>query len=72
MMALFEECVRREDILAAAGGQVAMLDRVLREYAPLCCLVGNETTARWTALALGPLEEFRAALEKLRARKIPE
>lgn len=67
MMAIFEECVRRDDIVAAAGARVEMLDRVLREFSPLCCLVGDETTAKWTRLALGPPEPMKAALDELRA-----
>jgi hypothetical protein len=66
-MGLFEEMVRRDDIIAAAGGDTEMLDRVLREFSPMCCHVGDETTARWTALALGPVEDYKAALDEIRS-----
>lgn len=79
-IALFNECVRRREILQACGWrpetdeqpEVAadsrMLDRVLREYAPLCCFLGDEVTGKWTRLALGPMDEFKAAHAELRAR----
>lgn len=73
MMALFQVAVRREDVQAAAGYNEAkgtqadtkMLDRVMREFAPICCLVGDEETARWTNLALGPFEDYKLELDRL-------
>lgn len=65
-MGIFEVCLRRDDIIEAAGHDTRMLDRVLREFSPLCCLVGNEETAKWTALSLGPLETYRKELEDAR------
>jgi hypothetical protein len=79
-MALLEEAVRREDVLRAAGWEpetgavadTAKLSPVLAEYGPLCCLVGDETTAKWTELALADdLGPMKLALEELRARPAP-
>lgn len=66
MLGIFQVCVRRKDIQDAAGARIEMLDRVLREYAPLCCLVGDDETAKWTRLAFGPADEYRAAIEELK------
>lgn len=66
MMGLFQECVRNREIIDAAGGQTEMLDRVLREFSPLCCFLGDEITAKWTRLGLGPIEEFKTAVEELK------
>jgi hypothetical protein len=65
MMGLFQESVRNLEIIDAAGGQTEMLDRVLREFSPLCCFLGDEITAKWTRLSQGSLDEFRAALAAL-------
>lgn len=66
-MALFEESVRRPEIAEAAGGDTAMLDRVLREFGPLCCLIGDEGVARWTELTLADdLAPMQEAFERLR------
>lgn len=35
-----------EEIAAAAGGEVELLDRVLREYGPLCCRLDPDMLAR--------------------------
>jgi hypothetical protein len=78
MMAVFEECVLRPDIIAACTSPGAdeadprMLHRVLLEHSPLCCLVGDDTTAKWTRLSLGPLEDFQAALDELRLQERTE
>lgn len=66
MLGLFQVCVRRQDIIDAAGADTRMLDRVLREYAPLCCLVGDEETAKWTRLALGPIDDYKAAIDEIK------
>lgn len=71
--ALVQEAARREDVLSACGydgsagsANFGLLDRVLREFGPLCCLVGDETAAKWTALALADdLAPMRAALDEL-------
>lgn len=68
-LALFEECIRRQEIINAAGNQTSMLDRVLREYSPLCCYLGDETTAHWTELALGPEDAWKEAFAELRQRE---
>lgn len=73
MLALFDEAVRNDEIMAACGhdpekGTLAdtrMLDRVMREYAPLCCFLGDDITAKWTRLSLGPLDAFKAARDAL-------
>lgn len=67
-LGMIQEIVRRPEIIHAAGGDARMLDRVLREFAPLCCYLGDETTDRWTQLALGPLEEWKKAHEEIKAR----
>lgn len=76
MGALFEEAVRREEIQRAAGydpekgtpADTKMLDRVLREYAPLCCYLGDETAEKWTRLALADdSSPLVVALSALRA-----
>jgi hypothetical protein len=67
-MGLLEECIRRPEIVRAAGRDIAMLNRVLVEYAPLCCYLGDETTDRWVQLSLGPLDDYTHALEAIRAR----
>lgn len=71
-MALLEEAVRRPEIARAAGGDADRLDPVLREYGPLCCLAGDDATARWTSLALADdLGPMAAALDLLRATPSP-
>lgn len=73
MLALFQECIGRKDIQSActspgeSEADARMLDRVLLEFSPLCCLVGDETTAKWTALSLGPMEGFQKELAALKA-----
>lgn len=72
--ALVEEAVRQQEVLAACGydgsegsGNPELLDRVLREFGPLCCLVGDEKAAKWTQLALaGDTYSFAVALDELR------
>jgi hypothetical protein len=80
-IALFDEMVRRREVLEAAGYRQAtetqperladtrMLDRVMREFSPLCCYLGDEITKKWTDLALGPLEEFKTAHEEFKSRE---
>lgn len=51
-MCLVYQALQRPEIDAAAGNDTAMLDRVLREFGPLCCLIGDDTTAAITAGAL--------------------
>jgi len=71
-LALLEEALRRDDVQQALGGDDAMLERVLLVYSPLCCLVGDEITARWTALALADdLLPMAAALDELRSQPEP-
>jgi hypothetical protein len=82
-LGLMQEMLHRREILTACGWEpatadreerradVRMLDRVLREYAPLCCYVGDEVSERWTGLALGPIEEYRAAHDALAALPAP-
>lgn len=74
-LALLDEAVRREDVARAAGwtpeggrADPARLSAVLAEYGPLCCLVGDETAEKWTALALaGDMPAFATALDRLRS-----
>lgn len=70
-MGLLEECFRRPEIIEAAGADVAMLDRVLREYAPLCCYVGDEITDRWVQLSLGPRDDYQKAIAVIRGKREP-
>ena len=77
MSAMLEEAVRNHDILRACGwdgssdgtADSKMLGRAIREFSPICCLIGDERTAEWTSLALTPGagEDFLAMLEQLRA-----
>lgn len=81
-LALLDEMVRESEILRACGWQPAtddqeerpadtrMLDRVLREFSPMCCYCGDEKTAKWTRLALGPIDKFIAEHNELRASGI--
>jgi hypothetical protein len=42
---------------------------VLREYGPLCCLLGDEVVGHWTALALDPdLDRFRLAYIEMKEK----
>lgn len=79
-MALMDEMVRREEIMRACGWRPAtateperpadtrLLDRVLREHSPMCCYLGDEIAEKWTRLALGPMDDYKAAHDELRAR----
>ena len=67
-LVLVELAIRRPDVVAACTlgddeeASAEMLDRVLREFGPLCCLLGDEVVERWTTLALDPdLDRFRLA-----------
>lgn len=70
-LGIFQVAVRLPQIQAAAtlepGGlaEVSMLDRVLREFSPLCCLVGDEETKKWTDLAFAPVGEHKKAIDAL-------
>jgi len=48
---LFQEASARPEISERCRS-IDGLDAVLREFSPLCCLVGDETMARLTAAAL--------------------
>lgn len=65
-MCLVNLALQREDVQQAAGLDVAMLDRVLREFGPLCCLLDDEDTI--TAITSGALSEdedvWRAMMRK--------
>jgi hypothetical protein len=57
---LLRKAMEREDIQHAAGGKVERLQAVLREYSPICCLLGDDLVAHATHVALhGTAEEQR-------------
>lgn len=79
---LFTEMTRREEILRACGWRPAtetepeqqadsqMLDRVMREFSPMCCYLGDEVTKRWVDLALRGGDVYKDALKELQTRPI--
>lgn len=72
-LALVEEAARLEIIMRACGGgegrqaNPTLFTAAIVEHGPLCCLLGDLTTARWTKLALaGDTEAWRTAIDELR------
>lgn len=49
---LLYQSLLRDDIQEAASGQTELLDRVVREFGPICCLLGDDLVEEATRRAL--------------------
>lgn len=73
-LALFEVAVRDERVIEACRlgtdelASADMLARVIAEFSPLCCLLGDLEARRWTRLALAEdVYAFAVELDAVRS-----
>lgn len=65
---MFTRATERGDVAEAAGGDSHQLNRVIREFSPICCLLGDDAMAEVYAFSLDGGFEQAAAIMQLRWR----
>jgi len=68
-LALLSRALQLPAIVEAAGGDSRMVDRVMREYGPVCCLLGDEVVGDVTRRALSDdIEDVRELVREAAPR----